>query len=154
MKYTNLLLLPITGAIRYFATYFLLFGVLVLMPVIFSLSWIWFIVAMVFILPLFFGLIHTGIAFVMVGIQSVHKNNLVAATVHAVMGLLASVSFILFYIYNQPTIGESDTNIFYFMWNESKLKSIVLGIESISIIIGILYSSIINPFMFCATYEE
>ena len=154
MKYLNLLLLPITGSVRYFLTYFLLFGVLTLTTIIFHFSWIWFIVSIIVLLPLFFGLIYTWIAFAMVGIQSFHKNNLVAAFVHAILGISAFISFTIFYINNQPTIGENDINVFSYMWNESKLKFIILGVEAGSMIISILFSSIINPFMFYIQSEK
>lgn len=135
-------LIPITATVWYFITYFSLFGILVCLPIVFSLGWFWLIVAFSFIIGLV-SLIYSFASIASIGILYLYRLNWVSCIVHSIFGLLAMVSFV--YFYSTHPVMAADENLLSYMWSKSALKTIIVVPSFVMLFISVVYVMVLNP---------
>lgn len=134
------LLLPFTALVWYFVCHYITFGVFTGLSYVFSINWLYF---------LLFYLVFIGLISALFTIPSLANNYLidklysfswVSIVCHSVIGLLGVFSYLKLYYY-------SDSTSLSIFWDISWLRTILLGVPAFGMIIGMIYSLGISPFL-------
>jgi hypothetical protein len=112
----------------------------------FNMGWFWLIVLYSILMGLI-SLLYSAAAGVCMSILYLYKLNWPSVIIHSIAGILATISFVSFYIQHWATMSIKgvDTPLYSFMWNDSPLRVILLTPGFISIFIGIIYVMSILP---------
>lgn len=145
MKKLKYLLVPFTMIIWIALTYFSLAYTFMGMIFLFTINF-WILFFFFFILiGLLYGITVSLPAILKMGIMWIYGKSKTISILHAIAGLIGIINFIYF------MLGFDLGGLIGSMWDESKLKFIMLFIPYIGVIVGVIWSNIITPFMY---FEE
>jgi len=144
MKY---LLIPLSFVAWYFISYFGLYIGMLSMGYVFSLSWLWIIIAYLPIIAVVGGL-SVGIpGLLRYKILEFYGFNRSVGIIHTFAGLIGVAWFFIFHSMNPPEVVIGDERMFMLsgMWELSPLKFIVLAFPYLAFVVGIVWSCIFAP---------
>lgn len=145
MKY---LLTPFTLILWFLITYYGIYYSIIIMGVLFSLKWYWFILSYSILIGFTFGIIVEIPNLLRIYILKLFNFKWLFLIAHSLSGLLGVV--LLIYMFNEYDFAHyvyqgEEISLFKSMWLTSKIKFIILFIPFSLVVISILYSSILIP---------
>ncbi len=144
MKY---LFTPLTMFLWYLTTYYGLYFAVIGMVFIFSLSWLWLIIAFPFLMGIIFAIVNGVPGLLRLLILKIYGINWFSCIVHSLAGVIGVVLIILFFSANplELVIGSESSPILAGMWEIAPVKTVFLAFPFVGLITSILWSNIISP---------
>jgi hypothetical protein len=141
------LLTPITMFIWFLLTYLSLYYGMVLMLWLFSLSWIWLIIAYTFFIGIISFVVNSLPTLINYLILKFYGLSWFSIVAHSIAGLLGIIYFYYFIYQNQPTMvsGNESKPLLKAFWNQSWLKTILLIIPFLGLQMGLIYQGVFSP---------
>lgn len=146
MKY---LLTPFTLLIWFTITCYSIYYSAVLMIWMFTLGWFWLIFGYTFLIGLISFLINFLPSIINYFILKLYKLNWFSIITHSIVGFIGIIYSYVFIIENPPEIvnGSQESNIFYYLWNDSWVKTILLLFPFLGLQFGIFHQFVIAPIL-------
>jgi len=144
MKYV---LTPLTMFLWYLTTYYGLYFAVIGMVYMFSLSWLWLIIGLPFLMGIIFAIV-TGIpSLLRLLTLKIYGINWFSCIVHSLAGVIGAVMIILFFSAYpvELVIGDEPFFILTGMWKIAPVKTVFLAFPFVGLVTSILWSTIISP---------
>jgi len=142
MRKLKYLLVPFTMILWFTLTYYSLSLTFMGMIYLFTINF-WIIFFFFFILiSLLYGITVSFPALLKMGIMWIYGKSKTISILHALAGLIGIINFIYM------MLGFDLGGLIGSMWEESKLKFIMLFMPYIGMIFAVIWSNIITPFMY------
>jgi hypothetical protein len=115
----------------------------------FTLGWFWLIFGYTFLIGLISFLINSLPSIINYFILNLYKLNWFSIIIHSLVGFIGIIYSYFFLIENPPEFvsGSLESNILYYLWNESKIKTIFLLFPFLGLQFGIFHQFVIAPFL-------
>lgn len=139
------ILTPFTLLIWFAITCCSIYYSAVLMIWIFTLRWFWLIFGYTYLIGLISFLINFLPSIINYFILKLYKLNWFSIIIHSIVGFIGIMYSYVYIIENPPEIenGSQESNIFYYLWNESWIKTTLLLFPFLGLQFGILHQFVI-----------
>lgn len=143
------LLTPFTLLIWFAITCYSIYYSAILMIWMFTLGWLWLIFFYTFLIGLISFLINSLPSIINYFILKLYKLNWFSIIIHSIVGFIGVIYSYFFLIENPPELvnGSQESNILYYLWNESWIKTILLAFPYLGLQFGIFQQFVIAPFI-------
>ena len=144
----KLIILPFTAAAWYLITYYSIFYGHYVFKSMFSFSWFWIILGLLFAIFLSFGIYKGLPAVLRFYILKLFNFSWYSIIIHSFIGLFAVYKLIKYYTLNPFSIAVKGAGVFSFfeMWELEPNKTIVISLAFTFILISIVWSSVFSSF--------
>jgi len=131
----------------YLTTFYGLYIAVIGMALVFSLSWLWFIMGYIFLIGAVFGISNGIPSLLRFVILKAYGINWVTCILHSLAGVIAVVQIIRFYSATPPELVIGDESFFILtgMWEFAPFKTVFLAFPFLGLVISLLWSTIIAP---------
>jgi len=131
----------------FLTTYYGIYIAVLGMAFIFSLSWLWLVFGFLFLMVALLWISNSIPSLLRLLIIKFYGLNWFSCIVHSLAGVVGLVQIIRFFSASPPEIVIGDESFFFLrgMWKVAPLKTVFLAIPFLSLVISIIWSSIIAP---------